>query len=523
MNYWERRQQELNKAMEKDEEKLKKRLSSYFDAEYRKLDKQIAAYYKQYGTDNVIQYRRLMESLPEEDKRLLMEQMDEFARKYPEYASLMPVRESIYKLNRLEGLQYSVRMQQLEIGAVENEQIAEHLKRQAALNANAAAETMGFGKNFYSEDSELVKKIVNAKWCNGKDFSENIWGNIEKLANYLNTDIAQGLARGDSYERLTRQLRQRFRKVSRNDAYRLIYTEGTYVMNEARAAAFEADTEEYIFRVQYDKPRRSGWRDICDDLDGKVFKYSERKPGINFPPMHPWCHCTATPHISDRDKWMEDYEKRHGIGEARKVANRLGAKDAKRNTGTPVYYSDEYDYSINIEGYSEEVLHQFSKYAKEVAKRGSQDGCEHMYLVNSQTGEKVYYEKGTAGEVGGQNFWEFIESHKEGVYAFIHNHNTDGSFSETDMRTLLQNSNINPMIAVRNDAVIYVAERGAGSPETSFYDDLYQEELNKLNADVRSGKISMADRSLKREEIIVNGLLRDYTKIGGLIEINGKN
>ena len=121
MNYWQKRQQQLNKQLEKDEAKLKKRLSSYFDTGYRKLDKQIAAYYKQYGTDNVIQYRRLMESLPDEDKRLLMEQMDEFAKKYPEYAHLMPVRESIYKLNRLEGLQYSVRMQQLEIGAVENE------------------------------------------------------------------------------------------------------------------------------------------------------------------------------------------------------------------------------------------------------------------------------------------------------------------------------------------------------------------------------------------------------------------
>ena len=142
MNYWERRQQELNKAMEKDEEKLKKRLSSYFDTEYRKLEKQIAAYYKQYGTDNVIQYRRLMESLPDADKRLLMEQMDEFAKKYPQYAHLMPIRESIYKLNRLEGLQYSVRMQQLEIGTVENEQITEHLNRQAMRGANAAAETM---------------------------------------------------------------------------------------------------------------------------------------------------------------------------------------------------------------------------------------------------------------------------------------------------------------------------------------------------------------------------------------------
>lgn len=327
MSYWQKRQQQLNKSLEKDEEKLKKRLSSYFDTEYRKLEKQIAAYYEQYGTDNVIQYRRLMEELPEEDKRLLIEQMDAFAEKYPEYAHLMPIRESIYKLNRLEGLQHSVRMQQLEIGAVEIEQITEHLNRQAALNANTVAETLGYGKNFYSEDSELVKKIVNSKWSNGKDFSERIWGNTEKLAQYLNTDIAQAFVRGDSYARIVRQLRQRFLKVTRNDAYRLVYTEGTHVMNEARAAAFEEDTEEYVFRVQYDKPRRNGWRDICDDLDGKIFKWSERVAGENFPPMHAWCHCTATPYISDREKWLDDYERRHTNGEAQKVANRLSGNE----------------------------------------------------------------------------------------------------------------------------------------------------------------------------------------------------
>ena len=156
MSYWQKRQQQLNKSLEKDEERLKKRLSSYFDTEYRKLEKQIAAYYEQYGTDNVIQYRRLMEELPKEDKRLLIEQMDAFAEKYPEYAHLMPVRESIYKLNRLEGLQYSVRMQQLEIGAVEIEQITEHLNRQAIRGADAAAETLGFGKNFYSNNPDIT-------------------------------------------------------------------------------------------------------------------------------------------------------------------------------------------------------------------------------------------------------------------------------------------------------------------------------------------------------------------------------
>lgn len=327
MTYWERRQRELNQALEKDEAKLKKRLSSFYDAEYRKLEKEIAAYYSQYGENNVIAYRRLMESLPEEDKRLLLERMDDFAEKYPEYAHLLPVRESIYKLNRLEGLQQSILLQQLEIGAVNEEEIRKHLEKQAARNASAAAETMGFGKNFYAENSQLVRQIVNTAWCNGKNFSQRIWDNVEKLAGYLGTDLAQGFARGDSYERLTKQLRQRFGKVSRNDAYRLIYTEGTFVMNEARAASFEQDTEEYIFRVQYDAIRRNGWRDICDDLDGQTFLWSERRPGINFPPMHAWCHCTATPYVSDWNAWMDRYVQRHGSGQAENIKKRMTSND----------------------------------------------------------------------------------------------------------------------------------------------------------------------------------------------------
>lgn len=327
MTYWERRQRELNQVLEKDEAKLKKRLSSFYDAEYRKLEKEIAAYYSQYGENNVIAYRRLMESLPEEDRRLLLERMDDFAEKYPEYAHLLPVRESIYKLNRLEGLQQSILLQQLEIGAVNEEEIRKHLEKQAARNASAAAETMGFGKNFYEENSQLVRQIVNTAWCNGKNFSQRIWDNVEKLAGYLGTDLAQGFARGDSYERLTKQLRQRFGKVSRNDAYRLIYTEGTFVMNEARAASFEQDTEEYIFRVQYDAIRRNGWRDICDDLDGQTFLWSERRPGINFPPMHAWCHCTATPYVSDWNAWMDRYVQRHGSGQAENIKKRMTSND----------------------------------------------------------------------------------------------------------------------------------------------------------------------------------------------------
>lgn len=325
MNYWQRRQHQLNLQLEKDEVRLKKRLSSFYDTEFRKLDRQIAAYYKQYGTDHVIEYRRLLEELPPEDKRLLIEQMDVFAEKYPQYAHLMPVRESVYKLDRLEGLQYSVRMQQLEIGAVTQKEIREHLERQALRGGNVAAQAMGFGENFYSMNPDIVKQFVGAAWSNGENFSQKIWKNTEKLAGYLNTDIAQGFARGDSYEKLVRNLRQRFGKVSRKDAYRLIYTEGTYVMAEATMQPFTEDFEEYRLSTAADGKVCN----ICRELAKKKFRIQDRQPGANFPPLHPWCRCTFTIEVEDWDKWIEDYENRHGNGQAEKTAGRL--KDGGEN------------------------------------------------------------------------------------------------------------------------------------------------------------------------------------------------
>ena len=221
----------MNQQLEKDEAKLKQKLSNYYDSEARKLEKEIAAFYKQYGEDNIIEYRTLMRTMNEEDRTLLIEHMRDFENKYPEYGHILPTRENIYKLDRLEGLQYSVKMQQYEMGAIDNEELRKHLEKQALRGANAMAKELGFGENFYSMNPDIIKKLINGRWVNEQNFSDRIWNNRQKLADYINNDFAAGIARGDSYEKLMRNLRKRFGDVSRRDMYRLIYTEGTFAIN----------------------------------------------------------------------------------------------------------------------------------------------------------------------------------------------------------------------------------------------------------------------------------------------------
>ena len=314
MSYWTRRQEQLKQTAEKDEAKLKKRLSSFFDTEFKRLEKEIAAYYQTYGVDNVIEYRQLLESLSDEDRRLLIERMDEFARKYPQYADLMPVRETIYRLNRLEGLQYSVFMEEANIAGYTSEQMTTYLTSLSQKGVNMAMETLGFGKSFYAINAAVVKQFVDVPWCNGENFSTRIWNDTRKLAQYLNQDIAQGFARGDSYDKLVRQLRKRFSNVNRRDAYRLIFTEGTYVMAESSMQPFTEDFERYRLSPVMDGRTCP----ICRSLARQVFEIKDRQPGVNFPPIHPWCRCTWEIVVDDWDRWIDDYVAKHS-GETKRA------------------------------------------------------------------------------------------------------------------------------------------------------------------------------------------------------------
>lgn len=306
MSYWSDRQDQLRKAAEKEEAAIKKRLSKFYDAEFKRLDKEIAAYFQKYGENNIIEYRTLLQSLDEADRTLLMEQMDEFAEKYPQYAHLLPVRESIYRLDRLQGLQYSVFMSQANIAGYTNEQIAQYEAKLAQQGLNSSMETLGFGKNFYSINDNIVREFVDVPWCNGENFSTRIWKDTQRVAEYINRDMAQAFARGDSYDRIIKNVQRRF-GVNRSNAYRLVFTEGTYVMAESSIKPFEEDFTQYEYSPILD----SKTCEICRALNGKIFEISERQPGVNFPPMHPWCRCTWLPYVDDWGKWMDDYEQRH--------------------------------------------------------------------------------------------------------------------------------------------------------------------------------------------------------------------
>lgn len=199
-----------------------------------------------------------------------------------------------------------------------------------------------------------------------------------------------------------------------------------------------------------------------------------------------------------------------------------GANEATRNTNTKVGFHPEHDYSVKLEGYTDDVNKGLSEAIRDVAQKGGADGYEHMHLVNLKTGKVEYYETNQAENEVGYRFWKHLDKNPDIQYAFVHNHNTDSSFSEPDLRTLLTEKQIPVMIAARNDSVKYVAERSGEVLKTALFDDLYEDDIRALNNQLKNGTISISERGLRRELMIVENLLRDYTKGKGLVEYDGR-
>ena len=370
--YWSKRLQELDTSFSKDEKRLFSELSKYYEQEYAALDKEIAAYYAKYGEENVIAFRTLLLELPDADKQLLLQNMDEFAKQYPEFADLLPVRESIYKLNRLEGLQTSSVLQQLKIGAIEQTKFREHFEKQVLKYANYAAEKLGFGTNFYRIDSEMLQVVIGNPWCNGKDFSERIWANREALAQTLQNEIANGLIRGEDYKTMSRILQQKFENTSQKQAERLVFTEDTYLSNEAKIRPFERNAAYTHYEYLCVEDHRTC--ETCRALSGQTFEISKRNAGLNFPPMHPWCRCTVMPVVEDLEM----------------IKSRLtsGGNDGKIEVRFETPEKMQKHYDKHIDKYGNISISEYIALANELVNAKDTDDIER--IVRSDESTAIY-------------------------------------------------------------------------------------------------------------------------------------
>lgn len=155
---------------------------------------------------------------------------------------------------------------------------------------------VGVGWDFATLDDKTISKVINKPWAvDGKNFSERIWGNRQKLVNELNTELTRNIMLGQDPQKAIDAIARKMNSSKKN-AGKLVMTEEAFFSSTAQKDCFaELDVEQFEIVATLDALTS----EICQEMDGKHFPMSQWEVGVTAPPFHPWCRSTTVPYFDD--------------------------------------------------------------------------------------------------------------------------------------------------------------------------------------------------------------------------------
>ncbi|MDD2960427.1 MAG: minor capsid protein [Lachnospiraceae bacterium] len=153
----------------------------------------------------------------------------------------------------------------------------------------------GYAFSFNHVDPKQIDQVLAMNWS-GEHYSSRIWKNTHGLAQTLKTELLLNLITGRTERETAGIIANKFAQGAMQSR-RLVRTESNFISGEMNTIAYqEAGIDRYMYVATLDLRT---CKECCQPLDGKIFLVSERKIGVNFHPMHPWCRCTDIAYLSD--------------------------------------------------------------------------------------------------------------------------------------------------------------------------------------------------------------------------------
>lgn len=154
----------------------------------------------------------------------------------------------------------------------------------------------GFHKEFIQINPRTIEELIKYLWS-GADFSSRIWRQKDHMLQKLKESITTMIIQGRNPSTLSKDFAKIF-KTKEYEAYRLLYRESSFIIEQGTLAAYKEDgVEKYQILATLDMKTS----DICRSEDGKVYDVDKAVVGVNYPPYHPFCRTTTVPYYEDED------------------------------------------------------------------------------------------------------------------------------------------------------------------------------------------------------------------------------
>lgn len=293
--YWRERSIDRDNAAKKSENKIIKEMNQLYKNSLLDIKKEFNNWFNTYATDNNLTFAEAQRTLTPMELRQYKEHLDILKKIYN--ASHNPyIKVQIAKLGaRANVSRYMALIDSIDKILIEtayNIQISieEHLIGIYQREYQGTMAVLGIEGVVIPD--KAIKEVIEYPYA-GAMFSDRIWRNKDQLLNYINNDLAKGLIKGDSIQKMSISLMNRCNTLY-YQASRLVRTETNYAMNQGHKNAYKDTGITHFKFLSYLDPRTSPQ---CNELDGQVIAIEDAQVGKNMPPMHPNCRSTIIPVI----------------------------------------------------------------------------------------------------------------------------------------------------------------------------------------------------------------------------------
>ena len=497
--YWRRRFEALEDAQTRKGAEYFSQLEKQYQKASAAVQKEVNAWYARFAVNNEI-------SLVEAKKLLNARELKELQWNVMEYiekgktlnisdawAKELENASARWHISRLEALQLQMQNQVEVLYGTEYDEFSKLMEDiyTEGYYHTAYEIQSGFniGYDLMKLDTNRIKKVLSKPWAaDGANFSSRIWKQKAQLVNDLHTELTQAIVRGKNPHQVTQAIAKRF-DVSMGQAGRLVSTEAAFFASASNRDCYkDLGVEQYEILATLDH-RTS---DVCQGLDGKVFKMSEYEVGVTAPPFHVWCRTTTVPFFDD------EFE--------------LGAERAARGADGRTYYVPadmkypEWKKTFVDGGSKKDLLPLNDDAVKSVIKsiededRGLNYECG---AVIGKDGTVLKRFKGTehAVEVSDDDL-----KMMEGAI-FTHNHPLGVFFSDNDIETGFVKTKLGELRASTPQGITYVLKSNGNTTESAnAFIRGYKQTRMRAN---RTGQTEIINR-VKLGEITLDDYKKNY-------------
>lgn len=341
--YWDERAVRRLTDAEKQSDAYIKRIQKMYDQANRNIQRDIEDIYRNYSKATGLDVQSLKELLTaSETDKLWAEMKRKCLDKYVK---------GNYKarISRLEKMQAQIYAKAKEIypkEALQHTMCYEGVVNSSYYKAIYDAQIgTGFDFAFSHIDDNMVTALLNEPWS-GANYSARIWGNTDILAESLSEILGGALLSGQSIEKTSRQIRERF-GVAKHYAERLVRTETNHFNNEADAMAYEEmDVDKYVFLATLDT--RTSTK--CQEMDNQVIPLAEREVGKNFPPLHPNCRSKTRAYMGEEIEKTLKRRARNPITGKTEVIDNMSYEEWAKKHGINTHREDNVKNPLKNDG-----------------------------------------------------------------------------------------------------------------------------------------------------------------------------